>query len=259
GTVSAMPDADIHTLAAPYALHAIPDDEKVLFERHLDECAACRVEVAEIHETAARLGTAEHVPVPAEMKATVMARIGQTRRVPPVESEAVEPAGGREVTVVPVTVWRRWWPRVATGLVAALAALVIVLGGQLGDLREDLRRSDATAAQLRELVAAPNMEVVRAETNGSTGIVIMARSLDTAVLIAEGMAAPPPEHTYQLWFIAADGIRSAGLLGAPSDGQLGPFTALGLQDAARLGITVEPAAGSEQPTGELEMVIDLPA
>ncbi|WP_162448409.1 anti-sigma factor [Phytoactinopolyspora mesophila] len=59
-------------------------------------------------------------------------------------------------------------------------------------------------------------------------------------------------------FIDSEGARPAGVLGDTDDGELGPFTAVGLEDADHLGVTIEPEGGSEQPTTDPIMLIELP-
>ncbi|NED98910.1 anti-sigma factor [Phytoactinopolyspora halotolerans] len=250
-------NADIHTLAAPYALHALPDEDVELFEEHLAECSACAAEVEEIRETAARLGAAAAVSPPARMKDDVLRRIEQVRPLPPEVTDSGDDDRDTLRSGARRRAWRRWWGPIATGAVAALLAGIVVLGIQLNETREQLDRSQAIGAQMRELVTAPDMQVVQAEQGDSGGTVIMARSVDTAVLMVHGMEPAPAEHTYQLWFIDDDGARSAGLLGDTEDGRIGPFTAHGLADADHLGITVEPAGGSERPTTDPVMLIEL--
>ncbi|RIQ30997.1 anti-sigma factor [Jiangella rhizosphaerae] len=241
-------DAGIHTLAAPYALHALPSDEARRFEQHLERCADCRVEVDELRETAARLGAATAVTPPPRLREEVLTRIAEVRPLPP------RVAGG------PAPVLRRWWPRVATGLVAALVAGIVVLGIRLDDVQDELDRSQQIGAQMRQLVEADDMEMVRVGQGDSQGTVLVARSLDVAVFIGDGMAPAPDGHTYQLWLMHEDGgMVSAGVLGSPPDGHVGPVTARGLTGVDRLGVTVEPDGGSPQPTTDPVMVIDLPA
>lgn len=243
-------EAGIHTLAAPYALHALPPDEARSFEAHLDRCADCRVEVDEMRETAVRLGVVTAVTPPARMREQVMARIAEVRPLPPRLSDRRVPA------------LRRWWPPVASALVAALVAGIVVLGIRLDDVQDELDRSQQIGAQMRQLVEADDMQMVRVGENGeSQGTVLMARSLDVAVFIGDGMAPAPDGHTYQLWLMHDDGgVVSAGVLGGrPPQGQVGPVTARGLAGVNRLGITVEPDGGSPQPTSDPVMLIDLPA
>ncbi|PZF85316.1 anti-sigma factor [Jiangella anatolica] len=238
-------DAGIHTLAAPYALHALPADEARRFEQHLERCADCRVEVDELRETAARLGAAAAVTPPPRLRENVISRIAEVRPLPP------RVADGQTL--------RRWWPRIATGLVAALVAGIVVLGIRLDDARDELDRSEQISAQLQQLVGADDLEVVRTQAGDGTGTVLLARSLDLAVFSGDGMAPAPAGHTYQLWVMHDDGsVVSAGVLGSPPDGRVGPVTARGLAGAGRLGITVEPGGGSRQPTTDPVMVIELP-
>ncbi|MYS39774.1 anti-sigma factor, partial [Streptomyces sp. SID5998] len=42
-----MTTTDLHALTGAYALHALPDDERAAFERHLTGCSSCAREVAE--------------------------------------------------------------------------------------------------------------------------------------------------------------------------------------------------------------------
>lgn len=253
-----MTDAEIHTLAAPYALHALPDDEAELFEQHLANCAACRTEVDDIRQTAAKLGTATALVPSADLKARVMERIQEIRPLPPTgdhaePSEPSEPSGARRRAI------QRWWPRVATGLAAAMAVAVVALGIQLSETREELDDARAVGAQMRDLIAASDTEMVRVEADGSAGTAILARSLDMAVVAVSGMEPAPAEHEYQLWFIGDEGARSAGMLGNPDDGMLGPVAAHGVNDAEQMGITVEPEGGSDQPTSDPVMMMDLSA
>ena len=56
----------------------------------------------------------------------------------------------------------------------------------------------------------------------------------------------PSGQTYQLWVIGPDGARSAGLLSGT--GAVGQVLAHGVLPGDRIGITVEPAGGTAQPT-----------
>jgi anti-sigma-K factor RskA len=70
-----------------------------------------------------------------------------------------------------------------------------------------------------------------------------------AVITAAGMTALPGSKVYQLWVITPAGAaRSAGLLPASPAGSTPPVLAAGILPGDRLGITVEPAGGTAQPT-----------
>ena len=79
-----MTEHDVHTLTGAYAADALPDDERREFDQHLEQCPACRQEVAELAATAARLGAAVSAPAPEAMRARVLAEVARTRQVSPV-------------------------------------------------------------------------------------------------------------------------------------------------------------------------------
>jgi anti-sigma-K factor RskA len=57
----------------------------------------------------------------------------------------------------------------------------------------------------------------------------------------------PGAKTYQLWLMGPSAPRSVGTM-TPFGGKLPPVIAGDLGDANQVGITVEPAGGSPQPT-----------
>ena len=60
---------------------------------------------------------------------------------------------------------------------------------------------------------------------------------------ATGMAAPPSGRVYQVWVMSPSGARSAGLMSGA-----GTVLASAVRPGDRIGITVEPAGGTSQPT-----------
>ncbi|WP_181018887.1 RskA family anti-sigma factor, partial [Streptomyces fradiae] len=87
-----MTEDHLHAPTGAYALHALPDDERAEFERHLRDCPACAQEVRELTATAARLGAAVAAAPPREMRARVLERIATVRQVPP---RVPDDGGGR--------------------------------------------------------------------------------------------------------------------------------------------------------------------
>ncbi len=76
---------------------------------------------------------------------------------------------------------------------------------------------------------------------------------DLAVFRTDDLPELPADQAYQLWLIDDDGATSVGVLGR--GGQL-EMVMDDVSGADSVGLTVEPASGSEQPTGEL--VLQLP-
>jgi anti-sigma factor RsiW len=65
----------MHDLAAFYAIGALEGAERTAFETHLDECAACRAEVAELSPGVEMLALAVAEPAPAELRGRVEAAV----------------------------------------------------------------------------------------------------------------------------------------------------------------------------------------
>lgn len=97
------PDAEAHSLVAPYVLHALSDDEVARFESHLGQCSSCRDEVDDIREVAARLGAGEVVDPSDELRQRVIAAAAAARRA----RAATETSTGRHRA-------GSWWRRQAT-------------------------------------------------------------------------------------------------------------------------------------------------
>lgn len=232
-------NADLHTLTGAYALHALSDGERAEFEHHLQECPACRHEVAELQATAARLGAAVAVEPPEQLRSEVLNRVHRVRQLPP----AAEPSGA--------VLRGRRWPLAVAGLAAAAAAVVaVVFGVRVAGLNEDVDRAESHAAELQrgtaqlgEVLAAPDARVVRSRGSLPATAVVSAE-LGKVAFVPGRMPAPADGRTYQLWLIGPEGARSAGLLATPAHPVVTPLRA----GAEQLGVTLEPSGGSRQPT-----------
>ena len=92
-----------------------------------------------------------------------------------------------------------------------------------------------------------------------TGTVIVSRSQDRLVFLAAGLAPLPQDRTYQLWQIAPGKIRSAGLLRPGTGGYTAPVVTAPAPGATQMGLTVEPAGGSTQPSTQPLLLVNMPA
>lgn len=243
-----MTSADIHALTGAYALDAVSGVERMDFERHLAECESCAQEVNELRDTAARLALAAAATPPPDLKARVMSQISTVRQLPP------------ETTVVPLR--RRSFGQRLTTVAAAvffvaaagLGVVVVQQNGQLDD-------AQAQAAQMEEILNAPDAELVTLQGEsgeGGTMKVAVSRSQDKMLLVSDDLASPPDGKTYQLWAIDGAGPHSMGLL-EPNDGEIWQEASGDLSEATTVAVTVEPAGGSEEPTLPPVMAAELPA
>ncbi|MET0908926.1 MAG: anti-sigma factor, partial [Ilumatobacteraceae bacterium] len=72
---------------------------------------------------------------------------------------------------------------------------------------------------------------------------------DAFVLVGDSLEAAPPESTYQVWLVSDGTFTSLGTFEPdPDDGSM-EMRADGIDPTgSTIGITVEPAGGSDQPT-----------
>jgi len=105
---------DAHDLTAAYALDALDPDEAEAYERHLGQCDECRVQLAELNETAANLAFAAVAPAPpARLRASIL-----------------DAAAAERTNVVPL-LRRRWVSRGLAVAAAAAACIAVGLGVSL--------------------------------------------------------------------------------------------------------------------------------
>ncbi|MFD7729616.1 anti-sigma factor domain-containing protein [Kitasatospora phosalacinea] len=255
-----MSTADLHTLTGAYAVHALDPGESQRFEEHLAGCPSCAQEVAGFRAALARFGSAEAVPAPASLKAAVVAALPSVRQdAPAVAVAAAERADRADGKRSVGRSGGRWpWFALAACLAAALGA-----GGIAVQQHEQADRARARAAALRQqhdrfadLLTAPDVRTATAAAadGAGTGTVVWSDSRARAGFLASGLPAPAAGRTYELWFDDGGTMRPAGLLPG-GDGALlltGP-----LNGASGVGLTLEPAGGSDRPSGAPIMLLPL--
>jgi anti-sigma-K factor RskA len=228
---------DLHTLTGAYALDAVDDAERDRFEHHLHRCQPCSHEVRGLHETAARMAMAVAKAPPAGLRERVLTAAARTRQLPPVTD------------VRPLPPRARWMPRLAVGLAAAGLAVVIALGISLAAARRQLDDARAQQQAVAAVLNSPGVRILTRRTSlGGTATVIVSRSEQKAIFTAAGLPRLPGAKVYQLWLLGPPRTRSAGLLPLPGGGGTAPLLASGVARGDSVGVTVEPAGGSAQPT-----------
>jgi anti-sigma-K factor RskA len=228
--------SDIHALSGAYAVDAVDDIERASFERHLASCPTCRAEVASLREASALLADAATTPPTPALRDAVLSGITRVRPLPPVT------AGG------PVH-RRKWFP----ALVAAVVLALVGVGGAVWQPWSD-DASQTLSATDQVLQDPEAQQVSQTLPNGATATVVRSPKEHRAVLVTEDLPEPPAGKVYQLWLqTPSEDMVPAGLMPA------GGSTALldgNADDAIGVGLSLEPAGGSEQPT-EVVALIDL--
>jgi anti-sigma-K factor RskA len=228
-------NSDVHTLSGAYALNALNSEDRHRFTEHLESCAACRQEVRELRDVAARLGASEEMAPPADLKARVLAAAREHPQLPPLvpdRERRTQVRGGRRLP----------W------LVAAAAAAVLIVAGAVGyaQWEEWVSPSEQLAAGVARVFEAPDARRLTTRTaDGATVSVAASPSLDRMALDTDGLHTLDEDEVYQLWTIHDGAATSAGLL----DADQGAAMAMPDEGSA-VALTVEPAGGSVQPTSD---------
>ncbi|MEV0643687.1 anti-sigma factor [Phytomonospora sp. NPDC050363] len=231
-----------HTLLGAYVLNALDDHERARFEVHLGACSSCAAEAAELSGTAARLADGLSAEPPATMRASVMEAV---RATPQLTAED-RPVPRRPAPAVPRP--RRNLVTLAAAIVAvaalALSAFVYVTGqARVDDLREQVDARDAEAARVAAVLAADDAVLTTAPAaDGGSISVVTSASRNAAVVTRVGMPGLSADQAYQLWRDVDGVMVSAGLMPHVSG------LVAGIVEATAIGLSVEPAGGSPQPT-----------
>jgi anti-sigma-K factor RskA len=170
----------------------------------------------------------------------------------------------------------RWWPAaLAAAAVVGLGVGVLLTRTQLERLRDrtvalrgDVDRAQQEVAQLqealvearavRDLLAHPESRLTilagLEPAPGARGRVLWNAATREAILLASGLGKAPAGKAYEIWVIGASKRPvPAGVFQPGPDGSA--VVALPrVEDTARpstFAVTVEPAAGSAAPTGDI--------
>ncbi len=275
-------DRQLHLLTGAYALNALEAGERESFEDAALDSEETLREVRSLSETAAML--ADHtapVTPPPRIKADIMAAIRQTPQLPAVRDDSAATTAESPATSEPETSVeanppagdvvdlgsaraRRRAPGTGTRngtkyLAAAAAALLVTSGGLTGvvisqnhqqdQLQNQMTALDDSNEKMLRIFSADDVKsATQSLDDGAQVTVTYSASAGLAALTAQGLPKLPQDKGYELWLIGEDGASPMGMLdfaGGSTD------TALmegGLSSATHVGITVEPAGGSPQPT-----------
>jgi anti-sigma-K factor RskA len=228
---------ELNVLAGAYALDALDDDERALFEEHLQSCERCADEVTGMRLTAAELSRTTEVAPPPQLRADVLAAISQVRPLPPVVDNVVALHRARAAR----SVWQ---------LVAAACALVaIAVSGWGYSQHRSAARISSAQSTVQALLHAPDLRVSTTALQQGTGTLMYSTREHRVMLIGQGMPALTSGKTYQLWMLPPDGkaISAATFRTDPTGGVELPVTG-DLTGIAQMAISVEPTGGSAQPT-----------
>lgn len=156
---------------------------------------------------------------------------------------------------------RRWYTQPLSAAVAAAALVAVLLG--VNGVTSALNNGNGLpeALQLAHINAQPDAQ---RETVKLTNIrddkrvvatLVWSGELGQSVLVVDGLASLSDEQTYELWYIGEDGPISAGTFNTTGSGDSWRILEGTMAAGDAVGVTVEPAGGSEQPTTDPLIVI----
>jgi anti-sigma-K factor RskA len=244
-----MTEHAVHLLSGAYAVGALDDIERAHFEAHLETCADCRQEVAGLLEATALLAETTAVAPPPHVRDAVLAGISTVRPLPPVVEKThatATAAGARRAS------GRRWFP----ALVAAAVLAVVGVGVAVTQPWDDDATSQRRISAADQIIGASDVEMVNLDLEGGGhATVYRSKQHGRAVIVTKDMPAAPDGKVYELWLQRGDQMVAAGLMPDRADQTFlleGDAT-----DAVGVGITIEPAGGSEEPTLPAVALIEL--
>ena len=244
---------DLHTLTGVYALDALDSPaERDRFAKHLNRCQSCSSEVRGLREVATSLAFAAAVEPPPELRTQVLAAAARTRQLPPEVNHHALPRRGARA-------WG-WMPWLAGSLAAASLVLAVVFGFLQAGTNQQLSQARAQNLQIAAVLSAPGAKLLAATTTkGGVATVVLAAAKRELVVTMSGLPALPAGKVYQLWLIGPAKTVSAGLVTPPASSGVTPAVlASGIVTGDKLGLTVEPAPGTAQPTTTPILALPLP-
>ena len=259
---------DIHETAAPYAVDALDPAEFVEYEDHLAGCTACQDELAELYETAAELSLLAQATPRSALRGSVLDAVRATPQISNPPSVGSDGGTGNSAaeTELPRSEApdqpddelairrRRRRTRVLAGLVAAVLALAVGLGGVVYPM---VQQRQAQVAQVRfeqQLYAAPDsVTTTTALPGGGQATFVASRQLDRAVFVGTDLP-DPGANRYQLWTVTGSDLnKPTGVFrdaqAADPGSEVKLFFSGNVAEADYLAVNLEPAGGtSPTPT-----------
>jgi hypothetical protein len=141
--------------------------------------------------------------------------------------------------------------------VAAALVVALAFSGWVYVSWQANQTQTSEAQQETTLLTAKDVEVLTDTVNGSPVSFVVSKERNEALFIANNLADPGPNTTYELWTLKGDAATQAGLI--RQGGNVRQWIRGGpVGDAEGLAITREPGpSGSSKPTPPMLAHVDL--
>lgn len=143
---------------------------------------------------------------------------------------------------------RRWFSRPGAYIGAAAAAVVLIAVVIVG-VNYPGPNGWGAQRELATISAASDAQQATADVSGGGTVTLTwSEELGQSAVTVDGMPALTEEQTYQLWYIDSDAAHPAGTFTVGADGTTWRVLDGAMVAGDSVGVTVEPAGGSPQPT-----------
>ena len=231
-----------------YALGALDAEEVAALEAHLKTCDSCQAELAEYRALSDSLLTAIPPKQPsAGLRKRLQSRLPGAQKSPP-----------------PRRNWSWSFSQLAmAGALVLLLAMNLYSVLQVRTLQLEqarLARQYRTGETVLSMLSYPTTQRLAINSDQVVGSLLLDEDRDIVALIVWNMPELPENQTYQIWLIDPQGGRVSAGLFRPEGEQAYTtqivFPKQSLSHFTGMGVTVEPAGGSEAPTGERIFKVD---
>jgi len=229
-----------------YALGALDADDVAALDTHLEGCASCRTELAEYRAMSESLLTAVSPKQP-----SVMLRRQLQNQLPSARKKSS-----------PKCTWNFYRLAVGVAVIALLALNLISLNQtrQIQNQQAELVNQVNDAQFALAMLSYPGVERLSVEGEDLTGSFLLDGDRNIAALIVWNMPQLSKDQTYQAWLIDPQGGRVSAGVFSPQTSEAYTTqliaTDSGFANYVGIGVTVEPAGGSAQPTGQRVLKVD---
>ncbi len=212
-----------HDDLTSYLLGELSASDAAEYELHLQSCDNCQSEMRDLAPLLEAIAQDVAVAPSPELRDRVLADIATTPQLIPMRRPR-----------------RQWMLGVAAALAIVLAAGSFLF--QQDPVSDLVAASDAIVVHLATTDAygdAAQMQAVYRESDGAMA------------LIAESLEPAEDGRTYQAWLIGDSGPVSAGVFVPDKDGTARLILDTTWEPDSLIGVTLEPAGGSPQPTSDV--------
>lgn len=239
-----MPDnAHILDLLPALALGILDSEDATRAQEHLAGCLICRNELAAHEDVTAQFAFAYPLIAPSpQVKERLMERARASKPMP--RSTAPTPSRPWFERLLPA------WGLASLVLILALGALNLLLWQRMNDIDSFMSPGGMRAVPLTPTDAASR----------ATGFVLVSTDGNEGALVVDGLPPLSESQQYQLWLIQ-NGEKTSGAVFSTDETNYGGTrirAPKSLLTYSAVDITIEPAGGSPQPTGEQVLAGILP-